>query len=279
MNGRRCLLLAVLLACSHHSPARAQDLPKPNAPVADSANAISTGFEQKLNGFLLELERKTSAQLWVVTVPTTDGVPIEQYSLALAENWGGKGKGIGQKGKDNGCLIVVAVADRKYRIEVGEGLEGALPDAYCGRVARAYFVPNFRQGNYGEGLYQAALDIAGRIAKEHGVEIADMPTFDRAQQTRSEIDETARRRRNGMIERAIPIIVVILILTARRRRRGYRGWAGPVLWTLMAGGGRSSRSSWGSSGGFGGFGGGFGGGSSFGGGGGRFGGGGASGGW
>lgn len=240
--------------------------------MSDNAGVITAGQEDQLNRFLIELQQKTTAQLWIVTVGTTGGIPIEQYSLELAEQWG-----IGRKGKDNGALILVAVADRAYRIEVGYGLEGALPDAYCDRVARAYFVPNFRQGRYGEGLYPATLDMAGKMAKEHGVEITGMPTYENARRTRSQVDERARRGSGGLCAMAFPIILLLLILSARRRRRGFGGWAWPLLWGLAMsrGGGRSS-GGWG--GGFGGGGlGGFGGG--FGGGGGGFGGGGASGRW
>ncbi|MEK6738645.1 MAG: TPM domain-containing protein, partial [Planctomycetota bacterium] len=84
----------------------AQELPRPQRYVDDRANIISDNYEKNLNGYLQELEQKTSAQMIVLTVDTTDGVPIETYAINLAGQWN-----LGQKGKDNGALIVVAKND------------------------------------------------------------------------------------------------------------------------------------------------------------------------
>jgi uncharacterized protein len=124
--------------------------PVPEQPanyVVDLAGIIDPQTEADLNRRLKELEDKTTAQVVVLTINSLEGEPMEKFSLRTAEKWA-----LGQKGKDNGVLITVAVHDRKYRIEVGYGLEAILPDSYVGSLGRRYFVPNFRQGNYSQGI-------------------------------------------------------------------------------------------------------------------------------
>ena len=127
----------------------AQELPVPQRYVEDRANIISDITEKGLNGFLQELEQKTSTQMIVLTIDTTGDIPIETYAVELATKWK-----LGQKGKDNGVLVVIAKDDRAYRIEVGYGLEGTLPDSLCGTIGRVYFVSNFQKGQFSEGIYQ-----------------------------------------------------------------------------------------------------------------------------
>lgn len=239
--------------------ARAQDLPVPQTHVADRAELIDPQTEAALDAILTELERKTTAQVVVLTVKTTGGTPIEQYALAVAERWQ-----LGQKGKDNGLLVVVASADRKYRFEAGYGLEGIIPDSYCGSVGRKYFVPAFRRGRYGEGIYQGTAVIAQQIAQAHNVQLSGATGV------------PVGRQRTRPAARLVPcctgtfpllLFMYVLLTVLRGRRRGLMIWGLPVLLSSM--GGRHGGSSFGG-GGFGSFGGG---------GGGSFGGGGASGSW
>lgn len=262
------------------TPAHPQQLPAmPDHYVVDLARVIDRSTAARLDGFLQELERKTGTQMIVLTVHSTDGVPIRRFALETAEKWK-----LGQAGKDNGALIAVAVGDRKWTIETGYGVEGVLPDLICSRVGREIFVPHFRKGQYGQGLYQGTLVLANHVASEAGVTIEGMP----AQVLRPR--SASRKARGvgavGSIMSFLPLIILVLILRSRRRyRTGGMGSALPwmILGGTMMGGRRHS--GWGgggfSSGGFGGggFGGGFGGGTFGGGGGGSFGGGGASGGW
>jgi uncharacterized protein len=245
---------------------RAAPVPQPTAPVADYAGVIPADVEQRLDTLLAELQAKTTAQLWVLTVDSTGGVPIEEYTIDLAQKWG-----IGQKGKDNGALIVVALRDRKYRIEVGYGLEGALPDAYCANVARTYFAPYFKRGQYGEGLSLAVQEMVDTIAKDAGVPMTGLQAPQLARRTRADARQHMRRTTGGLVSCALPILAMVLIFSSMGRRRGMSGWAWPLLFGMSIGRSSGGRSSWG--------GGGFGGGGSFGGGGGSFGGGGSSGGW
>src|SRR3990172_11391484 len=130
------------------SIAVAQELPVPQRYVEDRANIISDITEKGLNGFLQELEQKTSTQMIILTIDTTGDIPIETYAVEVATKWK-----LWQKGKDNGVLVVVAKEDRAYRIEVGYGLEGTLPDSLCGTVGRTFFVPNFQKGQFSEGVF------------------------------------------------------------------------------------------------------------------------------
>ena len=115
-------------------------LDQPANYVVDLAGLIDPQTEADLNHNLRELEDKTTAQLVVLTIDSLEGEPIEKFSLRTAEKWA-----LGQKGKDNGVLVTVAVQDRKYRIEVGYGLEAVLPDSLVGSIGRQQLVPYFRQ--------------------------------------------------------------------------------------------------------------------------------------
>jgi uncharacterized protein len=136
--------------------------PVPEQPanyVVDLAGIIDPQTEADLNRRLKELEAQTTAQMVVLTIDSLEGERIERFSLRTAENWR-----LGQKGKDNGVLITIAVQDRKYRIEVGYGLEAILPDSYVGSLARRHFVPNFRQGKYSQGIEAVVSTIAENIS-------------------------------------------------------------------------------------------------------------------
>ena len=252
----------LLLACLGGEPASAQAaLPMPRQYVEDYANVISPADEQSLNGILQELEQKTGAQYIVLTVETTAGTPIEEFSIKLAEKWK-----LGQKGKDNGLLFVLAAKDRQYRFEVGYGLEGFITDQYCGRIGREVLVPYLKKSDYSQGVFQANAQVAQKIAAESGVTLSGMPKLPPAPE---------RRTNSGVPCCALLALLLILLILG-----GGSGWW--FFLPFMLGGfgsprgyGRSGSFGGGSfGGGFGGFGGGFGGG-----GGGGFGGGGASGSW
>jgi len=236
------------------------NLSRPARYVEDKANVINASDEHSLNGILQELEQKTGAQYIILTVQTTSGMPIEQFSVDLAEKWK-----LGQKGKDNGMLFTLAAKDRKYRFEVGYGLEGFVTDQYCGRIGRNVLVPYLRKGDFSQGIYQANLQVIQRIASQAGVTLSGMPNV------RPVPD---RRRPVGLpCCGGLPMLFLILLILGGGRGMGW--W---FLLPFMFGG-FGGQGGYGRSGSFGGgsFGGGFG--SFGGGGGGGFGGGGASGGW
>jgi len=237
------------------------DLPMPRKYVEDYANVINPSDERSLNGILQELEQKTGAQYIILTMVTTGGLPIEQFSIELAEKWK-----LGQKGKDNGMLFVLAKNDRRWRFEVGYGLEGFVTDQYCGRIGREVLVPYLKQENYSQGIYQANLQIVQKIATEAGVTLTGMP------ETKPVPVIT---RRIGLPCFSLLPLLFFMFLLFGGLGRGMGWW---FFLPFMMGGfgghggyGRSGSFGGGSfGGGFGGFGGGMGGG---------FGGGGASGGW
>lgn len=229
---------------------------KPYNYVTDLANIIDDETESRLNAYLKELEEKTTAQIAVLTIDSLDKEDIESFSLRIAERWR-----LGQKGKDNGLLLTVAVKDRQYRFEVGYGLEGILPDSLVGSIGRSYLVPYFRKGDYSTGIFNAIVVITSIIAKNEGVQITGIP----------KIGKKRQRADKGFsiffIALSFAVFVLFFILFIRY----------PRLFLLILAGSsmRGRRGGWYSGGGFGG--GGFGGG--FSGGGGGFGGGGASGRW
>ncbi len=256
---------SILIACIVSAlalPAFASTPEPPAMPrdyVVDLAGVIGPDVQGRLNGYLQELEQKTTSQVLVLTVKSLDGENIEDFSLRTAEMWK-----LGQKGKDNGVLIVVAVQDRKYRFEVGYGLESVLPDSFVGSIGRKYLVSYFRQGDYSTGIYKATLAVIRTIAQSQGVEITGLPAMRTNREV--EVPGVAVQLAGALIF----LLVLILFISSPHRcltvfLAGY----------MLGGGGRGGWSGGGYSGG--GFGG-FGGGGSFGGGGG-FGGGGASGGW
>jgi uncharacterized protein len=241
--------------CAYFAAASTPQPPSmPRDYVVDLAGVIPDEVQVRLNTYLKELEQKTTAQVLVLTVQSLDGQSIEEFSFNTKEQWK-----LGQKGKDNGVLIVVAVHDRKYRIETGYGLEGVLPDSLVGSIGREYLVPYFRKGDYGAGIYAAALVVANTIATREGVHITGMPNYNQPR-------EVSAARPLGMLQMVIfgifALGAIILFIT-------HPGQCLLLMLASSMGGGRG----WSGSDG------GFGGGSFGGGGGGSGGGGGASGGW
>jgi len=256
---RRVSLLFILLLFSQLCFGRA-NLPMPISYVADYTGAVTDADERSLNGILQELEQKTGVQYIILTVRTTGGVPIEQYSIELAEKWK-----LGQAGKDNGMLFTIATEDRRYRFEVGYGLEGFITDAYCGRVGREVLTPYLRKNQYSRGILEANCQVVNRIAKEYGVKLTGMPKL------------RSRTVGSGNSRVGLPccgLFLFFFLIFFLIGGRGGLGWLFlPFFWGGFGGGRSYGGGSYGGSsfgGGFGGFGGGMGGG---------FGGGGASGGW
>jgi uncharacterized protein len=244
-------------------------IPQTGEYITDRADLIDDATRKKLTDWLRELEQKTTAQVKIITVPTTGGEEIDSFAQRHFDSWK-----LGQKGKDNGALLVLALKERQFRIRTGYGLEGTLPDSWCGTAFRQLGRPRFQQGKYAEGVYEIAVAVANKVADEAGVKLTGIPST-RVQ----DVPEMT-------LGTTILVLVIILIFVwfiwrqAKKQARGRRGggWHGPWIGPGSFGGGFGGfgggyRGS-GSSGSFGG--GGFGG--SFGGGG-RSGGGGGGGGW
>lgn len=146
------LVLALLLTV----PALADDYPaKPNSLVADYANVLTEAERAQLEQILNDIETKTTCQVAFVTVASTGNIPVEEYRVKLFEKWG-----IGQKGKDNGLLVLVVTGggpgQRDIQIEVGYGLEPIVTDSLAGRYLDEYALPSLSQNRYGDGLISLA---------------------------------------------------------------------------------------------------------------------------
>lgn len=252
-------------------------IPSPTSSffVNDFADVISQSIEEKIQNLGVQLKEKTTAQVVLVTIETLDGDDIDSYANRLFESWG-----IGQKDKDNGILILNAVNERLIRIEVGYGLEGALPDVAAARIRKEYMNPYLKNEDYDSGLYNGYVAVVNAVAKEYGVEMNESEQPVRAPQSFPQ-EERAHSQDSS---RGYMIFIIIFLavdgiffkfrITALLLKLAF--------YSSFFGGGRGGRGGRGGGFGGGGFGGGgfrgggFGGGS-FGGGGGRSGGGGSSG--
>ncbi len=265
----KAALVVALLACSAVGAAAQPPPPALTDTVNDFAHVVDSASREEMDRRIRALKEATGDVLVVATVPTFQPYgTIEAYAVKMFENGG---RGIGDKGKDNGLLVLVAVNDRKVKIEVGYDLEGAIPDGFAGETIRQAIAPAFRRAEYGEGLLAGTTRLINRIGEQRGVTIPNVPT--------ERVRPAPSRTRFPW---TLLIWIVIILITAsrgnRRRRRRYWGGGPWSNWTGGAGG-FGGGGFGGSGGSFGGGGGGFGGGGFGGFGGGRSGGGGASGSW
>jgi uncharacterized protein len=229
------ILLAGLLSVHADSDRLLQTL-KPLGHVNDFAGVMRPSDRTSTEGILTELEQKSGAQVVVVSVKSLDGGQIDDFAVRLFERWG-----IGQKGRDNGLLLVAAIEDRKVRIEVGYGFEGDLPDAATGRLIDQYIVPAFRRGDYSGGLRDGAKALASVAATASGVKLTGVP--DQSSYSRSVAQE---HNGPGIIQLIVFIIIIIAVIR--------HPWL--LLLMMMSGGGGSRGGGGFGGGGFGGFGGG-----------------------
>lgn len=222
------------------SPAE-RKFPQPSGLVNDFAEVIPPEFEEKISAVTAELLGKTGIPVVVATLPDIGGADADDYANRLYEAWG-----IGKKGVDKGVLLLVAVKERKMRIEVGYGLEGVIPDGKAGEIRDRYMIPYLSKNQFGEGLLTGTLAVAHVIAKDAGVELTGGEA----------VPAAGRKGRSGC--GALPGLVILVaaaVLLSRTRM-------GPWLFLALLSGARGSGSHFrgGRGGGsFGGFGGGFGG--------------------
>lgn len=259
-----------VLACG--TIARADDFKnfKPTGYVSDRAGIINAQTKTQLEALCTELQQKTGAQMAIVTVKSLDGNDIDSYGSDLY-----KQLGVGPKKDDRGVLLLVAPNDRRYRVEVGYGLEPVINDARAGDAGRL-MQQYFRRGDYSSGIAAAAWQLAKYVADDKGVTLTGAP----------QLRQPPKQEDSGSLGIWIFLGIILLVFLLSRsggsgsninRRGGMGGGMGGGWWIppVIGGGWGGSRGGWGGGGGgWGGGGGGFGG---FGGG--SSGGGGASGGW
>ena len=256
------IALALLLAWA--APVFAQPEPVIPAPVGfvnDVAGVMDEPARAKLEAFLDQLKRKTGAEFAVLTVKTTAPLDPAEYKVEVFKRWK-----LGQKGQDNGLLLLVALDEHRITFETGYGLEGVLPDALESRIIRTEMTPRFRAGDPSGGITAGMLRTAALIAADKGVTL---------EWNGAELRYDSDSSGQGLPPLVIAIIIFFVIVIGIVRLQ-VGGWMGPGAFGGRRGGWTMGSGGWG--GGFGGGGGG--GGGSFGGfGGGSSGGGGGSGGW
>lgn len=230
----------------------AQELPELTQPINDFANAIDPSSEAAMESLIRSLQQASGDAVVVATVerfaPYAD---LRELAVKLFEN---SGRGIGQRGKDNGLLVVLAVNDRQVWIEVGYDLEEFITDGFAGETSRQYMAPEFRRGAYGAGLLAGVSRIIARIAERRNVTIQGVRPGPAAR-------APGAGSGGGLLLALFVFILVINAIASRTHgKRGLRRrWGGgPVGWHSGVGpfGGGFGGGGGGFGGGFGGFGGG-----------------------
>lgn len=246
---KKLLMLWLLLCQLLFSPMPALSAPKiPPKPtssiyVQDRAGVLSRQTVNTINAYGAAVEERTKAQVVVLTIPSLEGQSLEEYSLAVLRGWG-----IGDAKLNNGVLMLVAVKDRKSRIEVGYGLEGALPDGLTGRIQDQLMLPYFRNGDYNQGILNGYAGLLQMTLKEYNLKLEDLKVGN-AVQTRQDTTSRGLGISDGLI-----LLGVIILFIVDRILFGGAIFRFLLYSFLFRGGGRGGR-------GGGGFGGGFGGGS------------------
>lgn len=149
----RKFLFALLVTAVLPLGAAKLKLPELTGRVVDQAGIFSAEEKNRIETAILQLEKATGGQMAVLAVKSLNGMPIEWYGIKLAEKWK-----IGQKGKDNGAILIIALNDRSMRLEIGYGWEGKVNDARAGDIIRE-LVPYFQANKYGEGTAQAVMRV------------------------------------------------------------------------------------------------------------------------
>ena len=238
MNKKLLFIILILAVVFNTSAQKSIPKPVPARLVVDNANILTAAEVETLERKLVALDDSTSNQIAIVTVKSLNGEALEDVAVATFRDWG-----IGNKKTRNGVLVLVAIEDRKIRIEVGYGLEGAIPDVTANDIINNDIKPNFKQGNYYAGLDAAVNNLSKAASGEYHV----------AREKKSS------GKGGGNILGIIIIIVIIIVMASRGGGRGGGGGfiAPLLLGSMLGGGGRGGGFGGGDSGGgFGGFGGG-----------------------
>ncbi len=245
------LILAILvLGISLPVYAQKKDLPKYAGHVNDFANVIDPSVEQRMENILTNFENLTGTQIAAVTVQSLEERPIEDYAIDLYRAWGIGGKS--GENKDKGALLLIALQDRKTRLEVGYGLEGDLPDGLAGEIIRR-MRPYLQQQDYSQGMYVGTRTLVDTLAQKWNVSVAGIEDRNYAY--------SGRRRSTGstpvatLVIMFIIFLIIISIIARASRGGGGRGgggggglwWAYPIIFNR--GGGSFGGGSWGDSGG------------------------------
>ncbi|MEK2688053.1 TPM domain-containing protein [Bdellovibrio sp. GT3] len=217
--------ILMLLGFASHAEFK---VPALQGPVMDEVGVIPRSMRQDLTQLLMDFNKRGKAQIQILVVNTLEGEPIEQASIKITDQWK-----LGDEKKDNGVLFLIALQDRRMRIEVGQGLEGAIPDVYAKRIIADVVTPYFRKQRFAEGIYAGV----GQIMALADKEFADEQGI---------TTESRKDDKGGGIPVGIIILLLIIISVLGRfgggRGRHMRGSGG-------FGGGTFGGGGWGSGGG------------------------------
>ncbi len=155
------LFLTALFATTFCANIFSLEVPELTGPVMDLADIISPDVQVELEDYLLAVDRGSSAQIAVLTIPSLEGEPLEEYAIKVSREWS-----LGEKGDSKGVLLLVAYEERKIRIETGYGAEGDLTDAKCGLIIRNVIAPEFKDDDYSAGIMKGVKAIAGAVAPQ-----------------------------------------------------------------------------------------------------------------
>ncbi len=236
---RRASVIIALFAVLSLPSLASASFPKPQGFVNDFASVISAETKGKMESMLVAFQGQTGIEVAVVTLPSLDGEPIENAAVKLFQEWG-----IGKKGRDNGALFLIAPVERKTRIEVGYGLEGAINDALAGRLLDEAVLPKFREGDMDAGIASGAIAIVDTISKKEGIAFDAASAFGSG----APVIYGKEKEKSGPLQKIFKIIVMIIMIIVFIRH--------PWLFLLVMSSGRGGGGGGGFSGGFGGFGGG-----------------------
>lgn len=216
------LTIFIFLCVSVIASAQPSSL-QPTGYVNDFAGIIDSSTKNKLEQLLTAYEQQTTNEVSVVTVPSLDDVPIEDYAVQLFEKWG-----IGKKEKDNGLLLLVAPNERKARIEVGYGLEGAINDALAGKILDNTVIPWFRQNNYADGILNGTVESIRIINERYDINFDPAAAASiggmRLRQVKQRKSSTI-----GKIFKVLALIFVVFLFIKNP-------WAGLFFLSAMSGG-------------------------------------------
>jgi uncharacterized protein len=162
------LLIALTATLTAGADTATLDYPKPKGYVNDFGNVIDANSTDRLNALCTELDQKTHAQVAIVTIESLRGAPIEHYATSLFNKWG-----IGHKDDNRGILILLALSDRKSRIEIGRGFEALFPNERVAKIV-AEMVPDLKQQHYSQALLRCTRTIATIVAQERGVKLREL---------------------------------------------------------------------------------------------------------
>ena len=190
-------------------------IPDSGAFVVDTAGIINASEKQQLEGWLRELEQKTTAQVKILTVQTTEGEDFFGFVQRHAQAWK-----LGQKNKDNGALIALALKEHHIRIHTGYGLEAVIPDSWAGSLSRDIASQYFKQGQYSQGLLRLVIAAANKIADAENTQLTGIPQF--------RYRPSHQTGSGGFLGAGfIPVFILLAVLSSmRRRQRYYSRWGG-----------------------------------------------------